>query len=326
MEFQFTEDQTALQEGIRSFCEGRFPFDGIAELEKAPFSKELWAELAEMGVFGLRLPEDQGGVGLGMADAAIVFAELGRRVVPGPTVWGAALASVIDGVASGEVVVSGLDTRLASPAGMTLVDYGDQLDVLVVLRSDGVYRVEGSALSGELVEEPLDPLTPMLAVTDLPQGEKIGDNDLAHQIRVEATLLASAFFLGMAESTVEYAVAYAKGREQFDRPIAGFQAIKHIAADMYVKQEMARAAVYAAACTFDDPEIGNPIRAIASARVVAGEAAMHNARKCVQIYGGMGFTWEMPPHYYLKRTFVLENTLGTGEFASEIVARHIDAA
>ena len=116
---------------------------------------------------------------------------------------------------------------------------------------------------------------------------------------------------------------YAKGREQFDRPIAGFQAIKHLAADMYVKQEVARAAVYAAGCTYDDPAIGDPVRAVASARVVSGEAAMHNSRKCVQIYGGMGFTWEMPPHYYLKRTWVLENAFGTGEDHSEVVADHI---
>jgi len=325
MEFQFTEDQVALQEGIRSFCEGRFPFDGIGELEKAPFDHGIWAELAEMGVFALRLPEASGGLGLGMADAAIVFAELGRRVVPGPTIWGAALADTVDGVAEGRVVVGGLDATLPTPAGPALIDHGDRLDVLVVLRADGVYRVDGGALTGELVAEPLDPLTPMLAAPELPQGEKIGDGEQARRIRLQATALASAFFLGMAEATLAYAVEYAKGREQFDRPIAGFQAIKHIAADMYVKQEMARAAVYAAGCTYDDPGIGDPVRAIASARVVAGEAAMHNARKCVQIYGGMGFTWEMPPHYYLKRTFVLENAVGTGESAAETVASRIES-
>ena len=67
------------------------------------------------------------------------------------------------------------------------------------------------------------------------------------------------------------------------------------------------------------------MRAVASARVVTGESAMHNSRKCIQIYGGMGYTWEMPPHYYLKRTFVLENQLGTGEAHCEVVADHIAA-
>ena len=124
--------------------------------------------------------------------------------------------------------------------------------------------------------------------------------------------------------TTELAVEYAKKREQFDRPIASFQAIKHFAADMHVRQETARAAVYAAGATFDDPSVGDAVRAIASARVVAGEAAMKNARMCIQIYGGMGYTWEMPPHYYLKRAFVLENTLVSGDEACETIAERID--
>jgi alkylation response protein AidB-like acyl-CoA dehydrogenase len=323
MEFQFSDDQTALQEGIRTFCEGRFPFDAIPELEKEPFNRGIWSELAEMGVFALRLPEEAGGLGLGMADAAIVFAELGRRVVPGPAIWGHVMAGVIDGVATGDVIVGGLDHTLGSSPGPAMIEYGPHLDALVVLEKDGVYRVEASALKGELVKDPLDPLTPILAVPDLPAGEKIADADTADRVRLEAMALTSAFFLGIAESAQEYAVAYSKTREQFDRPISGFQAIKHFAADMYVKQEVARAAVYAAGCAVDDPEIGDPVRAVASARVVAGDAAMHNSRKCVQIYGGMGFTWEMPPHYYLKRTWVLENAFGTGEDAAEIVADRI---
>ena len=323
MEFQFTEDQVALQEGIRTFCEGRFPFDAIPELEKEPFNREIWSELAEMGVFALRLPEEEGGLGLGLADAAIVFTELGRRVVPGPVIWGHVLAGRVDGVATGDVIVGGLDHTLGQSPGPAMVEYGAQLDALVLLQPDGVYRIDASRLEGSPVEEPLDPLTPILAVPDLPAGEKIADRDAAARIRLEATALTSAFFLGIAESTQEYAVEYAKGREQFDRPIAGFQAIKHFAADMYVKQEAARAAVYAAGCTVDDPEIGDPVRAVASARVVAGEAAMHNSRKCVQIYGGMGFTWEMPPHYYLKRTWVLENAFGSGEDAALVVADRI---
>ncbi len=88
MDFQLSEDQKALQAGIRSFCESRMPNEKLAEFEhKNGFDAGLWAELAEMSVFGLRLPESDGGVGLGNADAVIVFAELGRRLLPGPLVW-----------------------------------------------------------------------------------------------------------------------------------------------------------------------------------------------------------------------------------------------
>ena len=88
MDFRVTEDQQALQEGIRTFCERRVSIDQLREIEQAGgFDQGLWGELAEMGVFGLRLPEDQGGVGLGYAEAVLVFEELGKALVPGPIVW-----------------------------------------------------------------------------------------------------------------------------------------------------------------------------------------------------------------------------------------------
>jgi alkylation response protein AidB-like acyl-CoA dehydrogenase len=277
-----------------------------------------------MGVFSLRLPEAKGGVGLGMAEAVLVFAELGRRVVPGPLLFCHLCAGLVPGAPTGETIASGLDRTRVSNAPV-LVEYADGLDTLVVLAKDGVHRIDARPLRAARIETPLDPLTPLSHLRELPQGERIAGPEQATQLRLEGTLLASALCLGIAEMTAELAVEYAKKREQFDRPIASFQAIKHFAADMHVRQEMARAVVYAAGATFDDPSVGDVARAIASARVVAFEAAMKNARMCVQIYGGMGYTWEMPPHYYLKRAFVLENTFGSGDEACETIAERIDA-
>jgi len=324
MDFQLTEDQLALQSGIRSFCDDRYAFDGIAQLEKAPLDRARWAELAEMGVFSLRLPEAEGGVGLGMAEATLVFAELGRRVVPGPLLWSQLTAALVPGAATGETIVGGLD-RWQHANEPSLVEYAAGLDVLVVLDREGVHRIDARSLTGETVETPLDPLTPITHVSKLPGGERIAGPEVAAQLRLEGTLLSAALQLGIAEMTTELAVDYAKKREQFNRPIASFQAIKHFAADMYTRQEMARAVVYAAGATFDDPSVGDVHRAIASARVVAAEAAMKNARACVQIYGGMGYTWEMPPHYYLKRAFVLDNAFVSGDEACETIAERIDA-
>jgi alkylation response protein AidB-like acyl-CoA dehydrogenase len=116
--------------------------------------------------------------------------------------------------------------------------------------------------------------------------------------------------VGIAEATLELAVSYSKTREQFWRPIASFQALKHIMADMLVRKEVARAAVYAAGATFDDPSVGDFTRAVRSARLTASEAAVKNARACIQVHGGMGYTWEAAPHYYLKRTLVLDSMFG----------------
>jgi alkylation response protein AidB-like acyl-CoA dehydrogenase len=325
MDFRLSEDQQALQKGLRDFCDGRVPSELLAELEqKRAFDRGLWGELAEMGVFSLRLPEDQDGVGLGNADAVLVFAELGRRLVPGPTVWSHLAAGIVDGAASGETVVGGLD--LIGESEPLLIEHLDHLDVLTVLRPSGVYRLDPRQIEASPVIVPLDPLTPLHHASQLASGEQLGDAETAARLRREGAVLVAAQLLGIAEATLEMAVDYAKKRQQFDRPIAGFQAIKHLLSDAFVRQEAARAAVYAAGATLDDPTVGDLDRAVSGAKVMAGEAALRNARTCIQVHGGMGYTWEVAAHYYLKRTWVLESVFGTSEEHEGRIAGCLDAA
>jgi alkylation response protein AidB-like acyl-CoA dehydrogenase len=320
LDFQLSEDQESLQAGVRSFCDGRFPVETLRELEGRGYDAALWAELAELGVFNLRLAEDEGGVGLGTADAVIVFAELGRRLVPGPVVWSHLAAELVPGAGDGRTVVGGLD--LCGPEREPLlVEHLADLDRLVVLRPDGVSCVEASALDAEPVEVPLDPLTPVHHLTELPAGESLGGAELAARLRLAGGALVSAQLLGIAEASHELAVEYAKGREQFGRAIGSFQAVKHILADMFVQLEVARAAVYAAGATLDDPGVGDVARAVGSAKLVAGEAALWNSRACIQVHGGMGYTWEVPAHYYLKRSWVLASVFGGGGEHAETLAR-----
>lgn len=324
MDFRVTEDQEALREGVRSFCEGRLPFESLAALasrERGGFDAELWKELVELGVFSLRLPEAEGGVGLGSAEAVLVFAELGRRLVPGPVIWSHLAAGLVPGAADGTTVVGGLE-RLHHDSEPLLLEHLKALDVLIVLRSTGVFRVDPKALAVQPVTPPTDPLTPLHHVASLPEGERLGSVEDAMRLRRDGAALAAAFSLGLAEEALAQAVAYAKERHQFGRPIGSFQAMQHMMADMFVRQEKARAAVYAAGATLDDPRAGDPVRAVAAAKLLADEAAERNARACIQIHGGMGFTWEMPPHYILKRAWVLERVFGDGaEHAAEVAAR-----
>lgn len=318
MDFRLTEDQEALRDGVRAFCEGRFGLERLDETARAGgFDRDLWGELAAMGVFALRQPESEGGVGLGTADAVLVFAELGRRLIPGPLVWSHLAAGLVPGAGAGQAVVGGVDAADGEPV---LIEHLAALDALLVVRDDGVERVDPRAVKADPVATPLDPLTPLHHVASLPHGERIGDAALAARLRLEGATLGAALLLGIAESAQELAVAYARQREQFNRAIAGFQSIKHLCADMFVRQEMARAAVYAAGATLDQPEVGDAARAVSSAKVVAFDAAMKNARSCVQIHGGMGYTWEMPPHWYLKRAWVLGTGFGTSETHEERLA------
>jgi len=303
--------------------EDRVSLEALPELVKqGGIDRALWRELAELGVFSLRLSEEQGGVGLGYAEAVLIFAELGRRAVPGPLVWSHLAAGLIEGAASGDVVVGGLDQTVPTNAPV-LVEQLEGIDTLLVLRADGIRQLDARSLQGEKVENPSDPLTPISYVAELPAGEAIGDVAAVGRLRRDGAALVSGQLLGLAEASLALAVAYSKGREQFNRPIGSFQALKHIMADMYLRQEQDRAAAYAAGATLDDPEVGDPDRAVAVAKLICQEAAHKNARACIQIYGGMGFTWEMPPHYYLKRSWVLETFFGSAEEHAETLAAAI---
>jgi len=323
VDFRLNEDQQALRAGIRDFCDGRVGVDQLRELEgERSVDAGLWRELAEMGVFSLRQPEARGGVGLATADAVIVFAELGRRLVPGPLVWTHLAAGLVEGAGSGEAVVGGLDAA-GGAAAPWLVEHLDRLDALLVLRPDAVELVDPKRVAAKSTGEPVDPHTPLFLLEGLPRGTRVGDADAARQLRLEGAALVAAQMLGIAEATTELATDYAKRREQFGRPIGSFQALKHMLADMFVRQEAARAAVYAAGATLDDPLVGDVATAVASAKIVAGEAALKNARACIQIHGGMGYTWEIPAHYYLKRAWVCESLFGGVDEHADRVAESL---
>ena len=165
------------------------------------------------------------------------------------------------------------------------------------------YRDDADAILGDVdaynfaaVDNPLDPLTPVHA-TDAPSSPEYAR---------DGAVLTSAYLVGMAGACTEMAVAYAKERVQFDTPIGRFQSIKHLLADCLVRVELARAAVHAAA-------IEPSSRAVSSAKVLAGDAAILNARTAFQVHGGMGFTWEVDVHLYLKRAWILDRFFGTAD-------------
>lgn len=320
MDFELTEDQEALRDAVRGLCRSRFPMERVREVEEtARVDRAGWRQLAETGVFGLRLPEEDGGAGLGAAEAVLVFEELGRALVPGPLVATHLAAGAVEGAATGERIV-GLVERGRTPA---LVEHPASLDTLLVLDPDGVFEVDPAALDAAPVAHPSDPLTPVALVGELPAGERVAGPDVARRWRAEGGALVAALQLGIAGETTDLANGFAKERHQFGRPIGSFQAVKHILAEMLVRAEVARAAVYAAGVCVDLPEVGDPERAVAAARVVAGDAAGRNGEDCIQVHGGMGFTWEVDAHLFLKRAWVLDTTLGSPDEHAEAVAAHL---
>jgi alkylation response protein AidB-like acyl-CoA dehydrogenase len=301
----------------------------------------LWGVLAEMGVPGLPVGEEHGGGGAGFALAAAAQEELGRRLAPVPTVsvfavQAALLAAGSDAahwwlprLASGEVVAAVAAGRSADgwgvadvratrgPDGWSLHGHvpvvadaaAAGLLLVAAITDDGdpaLFLAELDASAGVHLLDALDPTRPLGAVTLDGRAECVAEPSTYDAVLAAAEntalVMLAADMVGVGAEATDLAVEYAKTRHQFGRAIGSFQAISHRAADMFVAVESARALVAAAADALDeDPGSRETRITVRLAAAQALDAAVAVAQDCVQIHGGMGFTWEHPAHRYLRR-------------------------
>ncbi|MFC5636330.1 acyl-CoA dehydrogenase family protein [Streptomyces bullii] len=287
MRFRLTDDQRALRDGVRQLLARRFGHEALraAVDGEGGLDRALWRELADAGFFALRLPEADGGVGLGLPETVLAFEEAGRALLPGPLVATHLAAGAVPGAATGRTVVTAVQGGL--------VEWLTEADVV---RGD---------TEGAVPLRSVDPLTPLHRV---PGAAAAGDP--------VAVLLTAAEQLGTATRACELAAQHARARQQFGRPIGTFQAVAHLCAGMLVRVETARAAVYAAAVTADPADI-------AAARLLADEAAVRGTRDCLQVHGGMGFTWDSDVHLHLKRAWVRTRRAGDVTDSEELLASEL---
>jgi alkylation response protein AidB-like acyl-CoA dehydrogenase len=354
MEFGLSESQQMLKDNARKFFAGECPMGEVRRLmdTDTAYDAALWAKLAEQGYTGIIFAEEYGGVGLGKVELILLMEEAGRALLPGPLFSTVALAgAVISAVAGHEQKKKYLAPICAGEARSTVAMLeagaswdpkdarisvangrltGEKLfvpdaavaDSILVVAPGGVFAVDGRA--------PGITIRPMLGM-DLTRklysvrfentpAERLGDAAGPARGLDIATAALAAEMVGGMQRTLDLTVEYAKMRKQFGKPIGSFQAVKHLCADMLVRSEVARAAVHAAAVTIDQPDVGDGERAAAGAGLLATEAALANAKTCIQVYGGMGFTWEVPAHLYLMRARALAEELDGADALAEVVA------
>jgi alkylation response protein AidB-like acyl-CoA dehydrogenase len=344
MTIAITDDHLQLGATARSFLEAhkaRAANRDLLEAGTEPLPA-FWDELVQLGWLGLHLPEEHGGSGYGLTELVVVVEELGRAVAPGPfvpTVVASATvarcgsdeqrARLLPGLAGGSVVAGvGLagDVRLdgdgtgtggtGAGGGTASGDAGTVLGaglagLLAVPAGDDVLLVDPSA-TGVSVTVPanVDPSRRSGRVTL--QGVAVAEGDVLRGARPAFEALArtilSAEATGGARLCTDSATEYAKQREQFGRPIAMFQAVKHHCANMLVAAELATAATWdaarAAGGDADQFEL-----AAAVAATLAVPAFVDNAQLNIQVHGGIGFTWEHDAHLYLRRAAALAAVL-----------------
>ncbi|HEV2935173.1 MAG TPA: acyl-CoA dehydrogenase, partial [Streptosporangiaceae bacterium] len=338
MSIAISEEHRALARSVADFLtdhQSRAAARGLltAEVDARP---AFWTELGGLGLLGLHVPEELGGSGFGLAETLVVAEQMGRYLAPGPfvptVITSAVLAAagpdelrkrLLPGLADGSMIgAAALGGEVTCAGGSAtgkvgVVIGGHLADVLLVPAGDDVLVVEKSA-GGVRAEVP----------ANLDQSRR------AARVRLDAaaatvlpgargllTDVARAVFaaeaVGVAAETTEQAAEYAKVRQQFGRPIATFQAVKHHCANMLVAAELATAATWDAGRAW----IGGGDQfsyTAAIAAVLAVPAAVGNANLNIQVHGGIGFTWEHDAHLYLRRAAAIAAVLDTELAAVEV--------
>jgi alkylation response protein AidB-like acyl-CoA dehydrogenase len=343
-----------LAESVRALVKRVAPAEVLHEALETPISNPppFWRAAADQGLHGLHLGESVGGQGYGMLELAVAVAEFGHGAVPGPfipSVIASALIAAHDPeskllaeLASGETIAAAalesdltgtqVDGTLTIRGECRCVPAGAQASLLVLPVSidNTVAWVVLDAAQLQIEEwKSVDPLRPVARIRA--DGAEVSTDRVLSAIpqsagRAIITTLLSAEAVGIALWATETASEYAKIREQFGRPIGQFQAIKHKCAEMIATTERATAAVWDAARAIDEAaanDWGDASThyqfAAAVAATLAPVAAQHCAQDCIQVHGGIGFTWEHDTNVYYRRTLGLVAAFGhTSEFGQRV--------
>ena len=401
MDFEFSEEQESLRENVRRYLEQNAPITpyvrDMVEDDKG-FSEPVWKGLAEMGLLGILIPEEQGGSELGMLEMGVVLEEMGRVVHPGPYL-STALAAVSliraagsdddaatllpriaegrcvatvalheakhrydwiasetvaeqsapaeEGAAARESVAareSAAAERSAaakeSAAGWRLTgckDYvcegmASDLFLVVARAADGlgVFVLEAGAPGLKCSPTPGADGTRKQARLELSESpaRRLGSGDARAAIEemLDRVLIGlTVDGVGAASRALELSIAYAMEREQFGVPVGSFQAVQHMLAEMLQQLELGRAGAYYALWAADQSDLAECHRAAVMAKAFSSDEFTRIGSQAIQIFAGVGFTWEYDIHFFYKRLLSLQHAHGgSAEYLEELAAIVLD--
>jgi len=351
MRFALSEDQTLLQASVGKALEALSPLERVRRFAEAgPASGgDVWAGLTELGLPGLMIDEAHGGLGLGLLEAALAAEALGAAVAPTPFLGAAVLAPLalklggtaeqqgkwLPKLAAGEAAAgvaiaepiagardgAGVEARDRRLNGRTLfVLDAARADLLIVAdRTGGLHLVEAPPAPTDMPSLDLTRRLSEIAFRDTPAAP-LASNQALERLRDAAWVVLAAETLGAGQAMLDKAVAYAKERRQFGRPIGSFQAVKHLCAEMAAELEPARALVWYAAYAFDHGQEDASLMA-AHAKAHLSEIGRFVARTATEVHGGIGITDLLGLHYWFKRIGQNRQLLGGPQRVREIAAR-----
>lgn len=296
MDFRLPVDGLALAQAVREFFAETHGPEVLRRLDtEGVDDTDIWQGFVDLGLTGVLVPAEHGGLGLSLVEGALIARECGRACVSGPLA----------------------DTALiATP---WLLGRGETDDLAAVARGERrialAHSVNPWVSDGEGADLPgVDPLR---RLTVAPAGAS-SDSRLLDL----GALMSAAQLVGLAETMLSQAVSYAQGREQFGQPIGAFQSIKHMLADVAVMLEFLRPVVWRAAQAMDDALESAPVH-VSHAKYMAIDVGYRAAETAIQVHGAMGYTYEVDLHFWMKRTWALAGGWGDRTFHFERVEKAV---
>ena len=265
MDFRFTEDQQDLIDAAKAVFDGENTVERMRAMAAGEAVTDLWPQFAELGLLGVMASEEHGGLGQGL--------------------------EVMCGIAEA-AGYAGLPEALVEVAGIS-VPSADQIDIAALILGGNKSLVSSSLRpyapnDGEPVCS-IDPLRKLVKNKVETKGTEL--------VQKHGAVLTAAQLVGLSQRMVDMSVEYAKDRHQFGKPIGSFQAIKHHLATVYTQIEFTRPMVHLAALKGG--------RAVHTAKIAAIDTAMLAAETAIQVHGGMGYTFEVDLHLFMKRVWAL---------------------
>ena len=334
MDFTFSEDQLMFRESVRDFLVNEFTPERIRAAWETETGRDaaLWQQLTELGLVGMTVPEEHGGLGMTELDFVLLAQECGYVALPEPLVHTALVAVPLLRELGGELAEHWLP-RIASGEAKVIVGLEQNLvvedahvaDLLLLQRAE-----HWVAFKPEQVElrynESVDPSRKLYAVEFEDDAQRLATGAQAVALMADTlnrgALGCAAQALGLAQRMVDSSVQYTSERQQFGKAIGSFQAVKHHMANVAVQLEYAKAPVYRAAYSIARGETSAG-HAVSHAKLAACDAANLAAKNCIQVHGAMGYTWEVDLHIFMKKAWALANTWGDSVYHKSRVADYI---
>ena len=335
MNFIFTEDQIQFKDAIKSFLTDECTPKSIREgwQAKQSFNPDRWQSLLELGVLNSNLPEDKGGLGMDQVTLALMIEEMGYSGLPEPVAEQTFLVNDLMALfpncirhAIEEIYDAGTKyISIAHPLAPNPLFVKDSVGLILFDNSECKF-VAKNDMDFEIIASN-DPSREIYKINSMENTISSSESfkELNSAVSERGALMTAALLIGLAQKMLDLSSAYVRDRNQFGKPIGSFQAVKHMLADVAVRIEFAKPAVYRAAFSLSE---NNPKSALhcAHAKFMCSQAAELACKNSIQAHGAMGYTWEMDLHIYMRKAWSMMACWGNEDNQQDIIYKTLSSS